>query len=172
MTETNLEVLKNILEDNKNTEYGKKYKFSQISNYEEYKNNIPISNYNDFKPYIDRMYNGEDNILTSYPIETFNCTSGSEGQQKLIPLTRKALETYSKINETNKNKLVKEYRKQNKNGKRILIGIYGIDLNKSPDKVMLVSEAIHYNFYKNNIMNFDEYIEGSLIFDPYTSDYL
>jgi len=85
MTETNLEVLKNILEDNKNTEYGKKYKFSQISNYEEYKNNIPISNYNDFKPYIDRMYNGEDNILTSYPIETFNCTSGSEGQQKLIP---------------------------------------------------------------------------------------
>ena len=172
MTETNFEVLKNILEDNKNTEYGKKYKFSQISNYEEYKNNIPISNYNDFKPYIDRMYNGEDNILTSYPIETFNCTSGSEGQQKLIPLTRKALETYSKINETNKNKLVKEYRKQNKNGKRLLIGIYGIDLNKSPDKVMLVSEAIHYNFYKNNIMNFDEYIEGSLIFDPYTSDYL
>lgn len=173
MTETNLEILKNILEDNKNTEYGKKYKFSEISNYAEYKNNVPISNYNDFKPYIERMYNGEDNILTSYPIETFNCTSGSEGQQKFIPLTRKAIDAYSIITETtNRNKLVREYRKQNQKGKRILIGIYGIDLNKNPDKYMLVSEALNFNFYKSNYMNLDEYIEGSLIFDPYTSDYL
>ena len=172
MTKTNLEVLKNILEDNKNTEYGKKYSFSKINNYEEYKNNIPISTFNDFKPYIDRMYNGEDNILTSYPIETFNCTSGSEGRQKFIPLTRKALDAYSILTESNKNKFVREYRKQNPKGKRILIGIYGIDLNKKPDKYMLVSEALNYNSYKSNSMNFDEYIEGNLLFDPYTSDYL
>jgi hypothetical protein len=172
MTETNFEVLKNILEDNKNTEYGKKYSFSKINNYEEYKSNVPISTFNDFKPYIERMYNGENNILTSYPIETFNCTSGSEGKQKFIPLTRKALDTYSILTESNKNKLVREYRKQNHKGKRILIGIYGIDLNKKPDKYMLVSEALSYNSYKSNSMNLDEYIEGNLLFDPYTSDYL
>ena len=172
MTETNFEVLKKILEDNKDTEYGKKYNFAQIKNYAEYKNNIPISNYYNFKPYIDRMYNGEDNILTSYPIETFNCTSGSEGQQKLIPITKKALDIYSNITKTNKNKLVKEYRMKNGKGKRLFIGVFSIDLNKNPDKYMLMSETFYFNFYKKNYMDFDEYIEGNLIFDPYTSDYL
>ena len=118
------------------------------------------------------MYNGEDNILTSYPIETFNCTSGSEGQQKLIPLTRKALDTYSTIIKTNKNKLFREYKTQYQKGKRLLIGIYGIDLNKNPDKYMLMSEALSYHLYKGNYMNLDKYIEGNLIFDPYTSDYI
>lgn len=172
MTETNFDVLKKILEDNEKTEYGKKYQFSKINNYTEYKDNIPISNYIDYKPYIDRMFNGEENILTSYPIETFNCTSGSEGQQKLIPLTRKALDTYSAITKTNKNKLFREYKAQNQKGKRLLIGIYGIDLNKNPEKYMLMSEALSYHLYKSNFMNFDEYIEGNLIFDPYTSDYI
>ena len=172
MTETNFDVLKKILEDNEKTEYGKKYQFSKINNYTEYKDNIPISNYIDYKPYIDRMFNGEENILTSYPIETFNCTSGSEGQQKLIPLTRKALDTYSAITKTNKNKLFREYKAQNQKGKRLLIGIYGIDLNKNPEKYMLMSEALSYHLYKCNFMNFDEYIEGNLIFDPYTSDYI
>ena len=166
MTETNFDVLKKILEDNEKTEYGKKYQFSKINNYTEYKDNIPISNYIDYKPYIDRMFNGEENILTSYPIETFNCTSGSEGQQKLIPLTRKALDTYSAITKTNKNKLFREYKAQNQKGKRLLIGIYGIDLNKNPEKYMLMSEALSYHLYKC------EYIEGNLIFDPYTSDYI
>ena len=161
MTETNFDVLKKILEDNEKTEYGKKYQFSKINNYAEYKDNIPISNYNDYKPYIDRMYNGEDNILTSYPIETFNCTSGSEGQQKLIPLTRKALDTYSAITKTNKNKLFREYKAQNQKGKRLLIGIYVIDLNKNPDKYMLMSEALSYHLYKDNLINLDEYIEGN-----------
>ena len=118
------------------------------------------------------MYNGEDNILTSYPIETFNCTSGSEGQQKLIPLTRKALDTYSTITKTNKNKLFREYKAQNKKGKRLFIGIYGIDLNKNPDKYMLMSEALSYHLYKGNYMNLDDYIEGNLIFDPNTRDYI
>ena len=95
MHKTYYNTLNNILEDNKNTEYGKSYNFSQINTFEEYKKNVPLSDYSNFKSYIDKMYNGEINLLTSYQILTFNQTSGTEGMQKLIPITKKSLDTYS-----------------------------------------------------------------------------
>ena len=67
MHKTYYNTLNNILEDNKNTEYGKSYNFSQINTFEEYKKNVPLSDYSNFKSYIDKMYNGEINLLTSYP---------------------------------------------------------------------------------------------------------
>lgn len=168
MNKTNFDTLKNILEDNKNSEYGKKYNFSEINNVEKYKSLVPLSNYYNFKQYIDKMFNGEKNILTSYKIETFNCTSGTEGKPKLIPITKKAFDTYSDYAEKNKNTIMK----QNK-GKRLFIGILGLDLNKKPDKYMLMSEAYFYYLYKQRYIRTDEYIgDKDLMFDPYTNDYL
>ena len=43
MHKTYYNTLNNILEDNKNTEYGKSYNFSQINTFEEYKKNVPLS---------------------------------------------------------------------------------------------------------------------------------
>ena len=173
MHKTFFDTLKNILEDNKNTEYGKKYNFSEINSIEKYKSHVPLSNYSNFKPYIDKMYNGEKNILTSYQIETFNCTSGTEGKQKLIPITKKAFDTYSDNAQSNKNAIMKENREKKEEGKRLFIGVLGIDLNKKPEKYMLMSEAYSYYLYKKRYMKMDEYIGGKeLMFDPYTFDYL
>ena len=78
MFEINLKLLKTIIDDNKNTEYGKKYNFSDIKTIDDYKKNVPLSVYEDYESYIKRMYDGEKNILTVYPIIGYLYTSGSE----------------------------------------------------------------------------------------------
>ena len=49
--EENLKVLFEILKDNSNTEIGKLYNFSSINNYEQYKNSVKFSEYNDYEEY-------------------------------------------------------------------------------------------------------------------------
>ena len=46
-----------------NTAFGKDHNFNQISDYESFKKNIPLRNYEDLRPYIDRVVNGEENVL-------------------------------------------------------------------------------------------------------------
>lgn len=83
------DTLYKILQDNKDTEYGRKYNFAQITELEEYKK-LPITDYEDYKNAIERMMTGEENVLTAYPIEYFLTSSGST-KQKVIPITRVGL---------------------------------------------------------------------------------
>lgn len=75
------------------TEFGLKYNFKDITNYEDFKANVPLHEYNDLKPYIDRVIEGEQEIL--WPTETkwFAKSSGTtSSRSKLIPVTRESLE--------------------------------------------------------------------------------
>ena len=58
----NEETLLKILKDNKDTEYGKKYDFANIHSFEEYKAKVPLSTYDDYRPYIDRMIKNKENL--------------------------------------------------------------------------------------------------------------
>lgn len=84
--------LQQLLEDNKHTEYGRKYDFSEIDTAEEYQKKVPLSDYTNYREYVRRMRKGERDILTSYEVEYYILTSGSTGEQKRIPLTKTALE--------------------------------------------------------------------------------
>lgn len=97
-TEVMYGLLFNILKDNENTEYGKKYKFSEIKTIKDYQKNVPIVTYEDLKPYVERMANGEKNILTSYFYNHFNETSATSGPAKMIPMTEKQSQIYIKYN--------------------------------------------------------------------------
>ena len=58
-------VLSNIILHNKDTEIGKKLNFQLIKTLEDYRNNVPLTDYEDYRPYIERMVEkGEDNLLT------------------------------------------------------------------------------------------------------------
>lgn len=85
------ENLRRLMEDNKDTEYGRKYGFAGISSTEDYQRQVPISDYPDYEEAIGRMERGEEEILTSYKVKHYIMTSGSTGRQKRIPLTREAL---------------------------------------------------------------------------------
>lgn len=171
VSEVNFETLKNILHDNANTEYGTEHSFSKIKTIEDYRKNVPLSEYRDFEKYIDRMYDGEQNILTTYPIEVFVFTSGTVNKPKLIPLTKKALDVYSNNFKKDKNDLVRLNREKNPKASRLFVTIFRTDLSKPHDKHMLFSEIIYRYLYDNGCMNMSEYVGGKeLLFDEQTLD--
>ena len=168
MSQTNFEILKELLEDNKDTEYGKKYNFSQINSIEDYKKQVPLSEFSDYQSYVDRMYKGEKNVLTVYPIVNYHISSGTTGPQKVIPISLKAFEKSENIAK----KYVQSITIQkNEKEKSIFMGVIRIDLDKGIDKILLLSEAYFYSMYKSGLMDFNKYIDKDIIFDPETTDY-
>jgi hypothetical protein len=80
--------LKNIINLNKNTKFGKVHNFEEIKNYENFKKKIPISEYSYFKNYINRILeNGDFKELTNLKsVNRFARSSGTTGEAKYIPM--------------------------------------------------------------------------------------
>jgi hypothetical protein len=88
-----LEWFKKLLSSAKNTEWGKKYDYSSISTVEQYRNRVPVNDYNSLKPYIDRLRKGEQNLLWNTDIKWFAKSSGTTNDKsKFIPLSSESLE--------------------------------------------------------------------------------
>lgn len=91
------ELLLKIIQDNKDTEYGKKYNFADIKTIEDFQAKVPVSVYDDYAPYIERMAEkGERDLITAYPIQIYNKTSGTVGIPKKIPMTKPAVQIFTK----------------------------------------------------------------------------
>ena len=76
-----------ILSKNSNTEVGKRWDFQDISTIEEFQKRVPLTNYDVYKPYIDRMIEtGENNLLNSEEVVFFAGTSGTTGVAKMFPI--------------------------------------------------------------------------------------
>jgi len=87
------EVLSNLLEKAKGTQWGRKHDFKKIKSLEDFQKSSPISTYEDFLPYIERVKSGEKNLL--WPTETrwFAKSSGTtSAKSKFIPVTEDSLE--------------------------------------------------------------------------------
>src|SRR5690606_37386298 len=68
------------------TEFGKQYNFDNLSSIRDFKNAVPVSDYDDLKPYIQRILDGEQNILWNSPISWFAKSSGTTSDKsKFIP---------------------------------------------------------------------------------------
>ncbi|MCX6352633.1 MAG: GH3 auxin-responsive promoter family protein [Bacteroidetes bacterium] len=75
------------------TEWGKKYNFSNLRRYEDFQKAMPIQDYNSLKPYIDRIMRGEQNVLWHSPITWFAKSSGTtEDKSKFIPVSYEAFQ--------------------------------------------------------------------------------
>ncbi len=85
--DTQKNVLFSMIKRNDSTEYGKKYNFSSIQSIEDYQKNVPVVSYEDIRESIDKIIDGEKNILTSEPAVMFAQTSGTTGKSKFIPVT-------------------------------------------------------------------------------------
>lgn len=87
------EWFQNLISAAEATEWGKKYDYKSILTPEEFKNRVPISDYDDLKGYIDRMIKGEQNILWPSDIKWFAKSSGTTADRsKFIPVSLEALE--------------------------------------------------------------------------------
>ncbi|HOY31517.1 MAG TPA: GH3 auxin-responsive promoter family protein [Bacteroidales bacterium] len=82
-----------LLSSAKNTEWGERYDYKSISTAEQFKNTVPVSTYDDLKPYIDRLRKGEKNILWPQDIKWFAKSSGTTSDKsKFIPMSEDAIE--------------------------------------------------------------------------------
>lgn len=108
----NTKLLNKILRQNQNTEYGINHHFSDIHTLEDFRRDVPISTYEDFAPYIERIKNGENNILTKARVLGYSRTSGSSGVPKYIPATSQSLDAYIHYTWTRALALGAEYQEQ------------------------------------------------------------
>ena len=75
------------------TEWGRKHHYKSIDNLTQFKERVPIQNYDTLKPYIERMLNGEKNVLWPSEIRWFAKSSGTTNDRsKFIPVSEEALE--------------------------------------------------------------------------------
>jgi hypothetical protein len=81
-------LLRQILETNADTEFGRRHGFGAITTFEEFQARVPIARYEDLEPYITAAMQGRPNQLTKDPPVLFTTTSGTTGARKYIPMTR------------------------------------------------------------------------------------
>ncbi len=87
------EVLQELVTAAQYTEFGRKYQFNALFSIKAFKEAVPVSDYDDLKPYIQRMMNGEENLLWNTPVKWFAKSSGTTSDKsKFIPVSEESLE--------------------------------------------------------------------------------
>ncbi len=92
--ETQAKTFNKLLLKGTKTEFGRDHNFSIIKNYEDFKNQVPIRDYEGLKPYIDKVVSGEKNILWPGLPLYFAKTSGTTSGAKYIPITKESIKTH------------------------------------------------------------------------------
>jgi len=92
--ETQEKVFKNLISEATETAFGKDHDFISINTYEDFVKRVPIRDYEDLKPYVDRVVNGEENVLWKGKPLYFAKTSGTTSGAKYIPLTKDSMPTH------------------------------------------------------------------------------
>lgn len=87
------ELLKKLVDSASDTEWGRKYRYGEVRTYEEFARRVPLQEYDDIKPYVDRLLKGEKNLLWPGEIKWFAKSSGTTSDKsKFIPLSDESLE--------------------------------------------------------------------------------
>ena len=89
--ETQQKVFQNLLASAKETQFGKDHQFSEIKSYEDFARQVPVRDYEALRPYVDRVVQGEENILWNGKPLYFAKTSGTTSGAKYIPLTKESM---------------------------------------------------------------------------------
>ncbi len=86
------EVLQSLITDAQYTVFGKQYNFARMFTVKEFKQRVPLSNYEQMSPFIERMMKGEENVLWNTPVSWFAKSSGtSNDKSKFIPVSEESL---------------------------------------------------------------------------------
>ena len=87
------DLLFELLNKARNTEWGKKYDYASIKDIKTYQERVPVQDYEDVKPYIERLRKGENYLLWPTEIKWFAKSSGTTSDKsKFIPVSSEALE--------------------------------------------------------------------------------
>ena len=84
-------IFHNLLEGGKETLFGQDHNFSKIKTYQDFKNSVPIRDYEESKKYIDLIIDGRKDVLWRGKPIYFCKTSGTTSGTKYIPITKDSM---------------------------------------------------------------------------------
>lgn len=86
------EWMHSLISSARDTEYGRRYNFRSIRNYEQFRQLVPVNDYESLKPLIERTRRGEQNLLWNTDIKWFAKSSGTTDKSKFIPVSKEFLD--------------------------------------------------------------------------------
>jgi hypothetical protein len=87
------EVLQHLVTSAQYTRFGKQHNFSELFTVKQFKQNVPVHEYDDMRPYIMQMMEGEENVLWNTPVSWFAKSSGTTSDKsKFIPVSEESLQ--------------------------------------------------------------------------------
>lgn len=89
--ETQQKVFRELIEKAKETAFGRNHNFDHISTFDDFAKRVPVRDYEDLKPYVEKVVKGEENILWPGKPLYFAKTSGTTSGAKYIPLTEESM---------------------------------------------------------------------------------
>lgn len=92
--ETQQKVFAELIEKAKHTSFGIDHNFIEIKTLEDFSKHVPVRDYEELKPYIDRVVKGEENVLWPGKPLYFAKTAGTTSGSKFIPLTKESMPTH------------------------------------------------------------------------------
>lgn len=84
-------VFQNLIEGGRETLFGKDHHFGDIRNHEDFIKHVPVRDYEELKPYVEKVVHGEHDILWKGKPAYFAKTSGTTSGTKYIPITKESI---------------------------------------------------------------------------------
>ncbi|MCC5946242.1 MAG: GH3 auxin-responsive promoter family protein [Bernardetiaceae bacterium] len=89
--EVQFEWLEKLVLEARHTDFGKDHHFKDVHTYGDFKTAVPIRDYEDLRPYIDKILEGKEDVLWKGKPKYFAKTSGTTSGAKYIPLTKESI---------------------------------------------------------------------------------
>ena len=87
------QVLTHLLQEARDTEYGRNHLFGQVKGYEDFARKTPVNTYEELKNDIDRMRHGERDVLWPGRVKWYAKSSGTTNDKsKFIPVSNEGLQ--------------------------------------------------------------------------------
>jgi hypothetical protein len=88
--------MRQLISQAQNTAFGKDHHFANIHTYEDFKLNVPVRDYEDLRPYIDRVTQGEADVMWPGKPAYLAKTSGTTSGVKYIPISKESMPEHIK----------------------------------------------------------------------------
>jgi hypothetical protein len=92
--ETQERVFQSLISDASDTQFGRDHNFKNITTHADFVKHVPVRDYEDLKPYVEKMVAGEENILWKGKPLYFAKTSGTTSGAKYIPITKESMPSH------------------------------------------------------------------------------
>ncbi len=93
--ETQEKVFKYLIKTAKNTDFGKDHNFESIKSYSDFVKAVPVRDYEGLRTYVDKMVEGNSDVLWPNKPLYYAKTSGTTSGAKYIPITKESMPTHT-----------------------------------------------------------------------------